>query len=79
MMSRGVVGSVICRATMIAAISPIWLEWLVPGTLIARLGGLFWLCQIPLPQVASNLPFRRQQPSVYMCMGLGLREKLGSF
>ena len=62
---RGAVGLTVCRVATIAASSPIWLDWALPGTRIALFDGLFFPNHIPLPHVASSFPFRRQQPSVY--------------
>ena len=66
---RGVVGSAIWRATVMAAISPVWLVWWVPGTLIARFSGWSSPNHTPLPLFASSLPFFTQEPSVYTIIG----------
>lgn len=65
----GVIGLMVCRVTSTAASSPIWLDCLSPGTLIALFTGLSSLTQIPLPQVALYFPLSLHDPSVYTVMG----------
>ena len=65
----GVIGSLICRAIAIAAISPVWLDWSSPGTLIAQFQGWFSPNQMPLPLTAFNLPLLMQDPSVNIVSG----------
>ena len=68
-MVSGIVGSVCWRAITMAASSPIWFDCWVPGILTALFLGSFSPNHIPLPQVASSLPFLLQLPSVYTVIG----------
>ena len=62
-------------AVITAEISPIWLDWALPGTLIALFHSWFGLIQIPLPHFAFSFPLLKQAPSVYIaiswCVRLG--------
>lgn len=49
-------GGVASAAFMIATISPTWLDWWGPGTLIDLLRWSFGAYQIPLPQCAFIFP-----------------------
>ena len=69
MIVSGAVGSAVWRATTMAAISPVWLVWGEPGTLIARFRGWFSPNHTPLPLFASSLPLLVQEPSVYTVIG----------
>lgn len=66
---RGAVGSAVCSATMLVAISPVWLVWRVSGTFIARFSGWLSPNHTPLPLSASSLPFLIQELSVYVIIG----------
>ena len=52
--------------TMMAVISPTWLDCWVPGTRIEAFYALLGLTQTPLPLWAFKLPLFIQVPSVYI-------------
>ena len=51
-------------AMITAAISPIWFDWVGPGTQMDEFDGLSWLTHTLLPQVAFLFPLFRHAPSV---------------
>jgi hypothetical protein len=53
---RGQLACILFMASMTAAISPAWLDWSSPGTLMAWFWGLSGLNQTPHPQRALALP-----------------------
>lgn len=65
----GTVRSANCSAITRAASSLVWLDWLLPGILIARFSGWFSPNHIPPPHFASNLLLLKHDPSVYMVTG----------
>lgn len=62
-------GGAVCRATAIAAISPVWLDCSGPGTQIFLFKGWPSETHIPAPQMASWRPLWRHDPSVKIVIG----------
>ena len=63
-------GGMISSAAMTAMISPIWLDWVSPGTHSARFRGSFCANQTPLLQHAFCFPLSMQAPLVYTVISL---------
>ena len=55
---------VVWIAVMTAVISPTWLDWLSPGTLIAWFCGSLFPDQMPAPQATFAFPLLKHAPSV---------------
>jgi len=65
-------GGIVSNMAIIAAISPIWLDWAFPGIHRARFLGSSHANQTPLPQCAFFLLLFMQAPLVYIMISLHL-------